>query len=313
MDYIDAEVIEPLSDLDILISNSKKKKLIFRIGCLSLIFLWVFLIILYFILPSYRLESIKIDGLSSFSENDVLSLGGYSSRTHILGISNNTFEKNLTNKSDSLILKAKANISPFSSKVSIIEDMPIFNYENKIYFLSLSDKESYIERVKNNLPGERALSVVAKINEDTNDLTNLIDLHLIEKFTSVNKINDEVRKAINPFLGISFDTLKYISSIQYTSYFDTLNVYSLCDALIEYNSFKVVLKSIRYDTILDVFNSPESVKTIINNAKEMSQNEITRNRMSLVDYKFLDEDRIIENVYELHVSVNNHHVRIYID
>lgn len=313
MDYIDAEVIEPLSDLDILISNSKKKKLIFRIGCLSLIFLWVFLIILYFILPSYRLESIKIDGLSSFSENDVLSLGGYSSRTHILGINNNTFEKNLTNKSDSLILKAKANISPFSSKVSIIEDMPIFNYENKIYFLSLSDKESYIERVKNNLPGERALSVVAKINEDTNDLTNLIDLHLIEKFTSVNKINDEVRKAINPFLGISFDTLKYISSIQYTSYFDTLNVYSLCDALIEYNSFKVVLKSIRYDTILDVFNSPESVKTIINNAKEMSQNEITRNRMSLVDYKFLDEDRIIENVYELHVSVNNHHVRIYID
>ena len=313
MDYIDAEVIEPLSDLDILISNSKKKKLIFRIGCLSLIFLWVFLIILYFILPSYRLESIKIDGLSSFSENDVLSLGGYSSRTHILGINNNTFEKNLTNKSDSLILKAKANISPFSSKVSIIEDMPIFNYENKIYFLSLSDKESYIERVKNNLPGERALSVVAKINEDTNDLTNLIDLHLIEKFTSVNKINDEVRKAINPFLGISFDTLKYISSIQYTSYFDTLNVYSLCDAVIEYNSFKVVLKSIRYDTILDVFNSPESVKTIINNAKEMSQNEITRNRMSLVDYKFLDEDRIIENVYELHVSVNNHHVRIYID
>lgn len=313
MDYIDAEVIEPLSDLDILISNSKKKKLIFRIGCLSLIFLWVFLIILYFILPSYRLESIKIDGLSSFSENDVLSLGGYSSRTHILGINNNTFEKNLTNKSDSLILKAKANISPFSSKVNIIEDMPIFNYENKIYFLSLSDKESYIERVKNNLPGERALSVVAKINEDTNDLTNLIDLHLIEKFTSVNKINDEVRKAINPFLGISFDTLKYISSIQYTSYFDTLNVYSLCDAVIEYNSFKVVLKSIRYDTILDVFNSPESVKTIINNAKEMSQNEITRNRMSLVDYKFLDEDRIIENVYELHVSVNNHHVRIYID
>ena len=313
MEYIDAEVIEPLNDLDSLISNSNKKKLVFRIGCLSMIFLWLFLIFLYFILPAYRLESVKIHGLSNLTESDVLALGGYSTRTHILGINNKTFEKNLINKSNDLILKVDANISAFSSEISIIEDMPIFNYENKIFFLSLSDKDNYIQRVKDNLPGERALSVIAKINEDTNDITNLIDLHLLEKFNSVTKINDEVKKAINPFLGISFDTLKYISSIQYTSYFDTLNVYSLCDALIEYNSFKVVLKSIRYDTILDVFNSPESIQTIINNAKEMSQNEVTKNRMNLVDYKFLDEDKIVKDVYELHVSVNNHHVRIYIN
>lgn len=313
MEYIDAEVIEPLQDLDSLMSKSKKRKTIYKISCLSLIFLWIFLLILYFILPSFKLENIKIKGNHYLTTNDVLSLGNYKSGNHILGIKSNDFENNLVSKSNGIILKANANISAFSSKVEIIEDMPIFNYENKIYFLSLNDKESYIERINSNLPIESANIIVAKINDDTNDLSNLIDLHLLQKFDSVTKINTEVKKAINPFLGISFDTLKYISSIQYTSYFEESNIYSLCDALIEYDSFKVVLKSIRYDTILDVFNSPKSIENIILNAKKMTENEVTKNRMNLVTYKFLDDGREVENVYELHVAVNNHHVRIYIN
>ena len=275
--------------------------------------MWVFLLILYFILPAFKLETIKVKGNSNLLTQDVLSLGSYRESDHILGIKSSDFEKNVVNKSNGLILKASANITAFSSSVEIIEDMPIFNYENKIYFLSLSDKENYIERVKASLPGERALSIISKINEDTGDLSNLIDLHLLKKFDNVNKINDEVRKAINPFLGISFDTLKYISSIQYTSYFEESNLYSLCDALIEDDSFKIVLKSIRYDTILDVFNSPKAIENIIVNAKKMADNEVTKNRMNKVTYKYLDEDKEIEDVYELHVSVNNHHVRIYIN
>ena len=45
----------------------------------------------------------------------------------------------------------------------------------------------------------------------------------------------------------------------------------------------------------------------------MTENEVTKNRMNLVTYKFLDDGREVENVYELHVAVNNHHVRIYIN
>lgn len=313
MDYIDAEVIEPLEDLDSLMNKSKKRRLIYKFSCLSLVVTWIFVLILYFILPAFKLESIKVTGNNNLLPQDILSLGNYKQSDHILGITNSDFEKNVVSKSNDLVLKADAKISAFNSSVEIIEDMPIFYYENKIYFLSLSDKDNYVERIRNNLPGERAQSIIAKINEDTNDLSNLIDLHLLTKFDNVNKINDEIRKAINPFLGISFDTLKYISSIQYTSYFEESNIYSLCDAIIEYDSFRVVLKSIRYDTILDVFNSPKSIENIIQNAKNMAENSATKNRMNKVTYKFLDEDKEIEDVYELHVSVNNHHVRIYIN
>ena len=303
MEYIEAEVIESHNDLDILISKNNKKKSIYRIIFGSLVFTWIFLIVLYFILPKYRVESIEIKGLNILEKDDIIYLSKYDKNKHIINIDKRDLDTNLLNKSENIIIECNSQADIFNLKVDIIEDMPIFNYNERLYFLSLCDKEEYLNHINNCLPRESYYKISSKINKIAEN--DLIQLHFNKVFNKGLESEKEVNKIIDLFKGIDLESVSYIDDIQFTSYFDSLNTYSLLDAIISSGADKFVIKSIRYDTILDVFNSPNTIKNIINSATSM------KNKLNKINYHFLDSEVVYNDIYELHVTVNNHHVRIY--
>lgn len=123
----------------------KRKKQIFQTHFLFavLLFLDLFIMVLYFALPAFRVNNMKIQGLVYLTKQQYFDLADINGSSSLLFFDANEAYEHATEKADFLILEGGTSYSnPVFSETKLIENRPLFKHHNEIYF---ADGESYSE------------------------------------------------------------------------------------------------------------------------------------------------------------------------
>ncbi len=287
-----------LEELDTALAKTKTKTTIqkFVFGLLFLVF--VFVIILYFCLPSFRVSSMNIDGLVYLTADQYRELAGISSSSSLLFFDAQEANDTATEKAGFLILDGKAYSNPFYATTEVLENRPLFRYGTDTYFLN---GQTYFE-----LQSKIASLGTAYSTTYSNLISN-------ESFPEVHiPANQTIESNQTNLIYMTFYSLQYInpsslSKLAYvqfmTSSYDTTNSsFSTCDLFFTYDELDdtyIQFSSILIEDFEDIFAFD------VSEMLDECYSYISEENATFTSYTFLDDSDSSIDCYSFDISLSS--------
>ncbi len=294
--------------IDEALRKRRQRKIIVRSVFGSLAAVLVLLVVLYFILPVFRLSHSSFYGCGNFTAEDVVSLSGYSSSSSYLFVSDGSVEENIVANSNGLIRNVESDVGFFSGEIFVQEDYPVCTLasdsESEPRYPSGRTHAEVMEAASSIPLDDEALEAVKEGLENDYADSSLPLLYMPDDADdslvslSIEALGGIPKNTINAAYAVQFD------SSMSSSMFDS----NLLDVLFSFEeggkTVYVVLEEIRVEEITIVFADDRIIDEAIP-AIEEAVNESGSQLGNLGTYELHNPDLTLENVYHFKVDITN--------